>query len=321
MTSSAAGGTPSGPAISVVIPVHNGESFLDEALNSVAAQTFRDIEVLIVDDRSTDRTRAIANAFCKREQRARVLDSRGPGVAHARNTGIDFTRAPWVAILDHDDVWQPDKLAIQHKFVLANPGVVGLGTWAYYIGTRGRVSGLYRIGATSIEASRTWRQQGHTPYLLVSSALLHREAVLRCGGFAPEFDSAADIVMWDRLADLGDVVSIPIPLASYRVHSTSMSSSRISFQRRISRFLAHNLCARNEKRKELTLAEFERLPSESDFFARMRHWREELGAAAYRNAGGHIADGHWLRGGTALLRAAFFSPAYVLGKLRTQRFR
>jgi glycosyltransferase involved in cell wall biosynthesis len=104
--------------IAVVIPAHNAEPFLDETLESVWAQSAPPSEVIVVDDGSTDRTAAIA-----RRHRVIVLTQPNIGPSEARNAGIRHTAQPWIALLDADDVWSPDKLETQWQAIKASPDV------------------------------------------------------------------------------------------------------------------------------------------------------------------------------------------------------
>ena len=103
--------------ISVVIPVFNGERFLAEAIESVAAQTLPPEEIIIVDDGSTDASPAIAGSFSK----VRLIRQPNTGGAAARNAGIGAARSDLVAFLDQDDLWAPRKLELQAAHVTASP--------------------------------------------------------------------------------------------------------------------------------------------------------------------------------------------------------
>ena len=99
--------------VAVVIPAYNAEETLAETLESVLAQTHTALDVVVVDDGSTDDTRQIAETFAQRDPRVRVLSRPNGGVARARNTGIAATTAEFVAPVDADDLWHPKKIARQ----------------------------------------------------------------------------------------------------------------------------------------------------------------------------------------------------------------
>jgi teichuronic acid biosynthesis glycosyltransferase TuaG len=100
--------------ISVIIPVYNSAHTLEEAISSAMAQSFKDLEILVLDDGSTDDSRRIARELADLDDRIRLLpNEENRGVETTRNRGLDLARGEWIAFLDADDVWQPDKLEKQ----------------------------------------------------------------------------------------------------------------------------------------------------------------------------------------------------------------
>jgi glycosyltransferase involved in cell wall biosynthesis len=108
--------------VSVIVPVHNGEAFLGQALDSALAQTWEPIEVIVVDDGSTDGSGAIAGA----RARVRVLRQTHQGQAVARNQAVAASRGELIAFLDADDLWPPTKLAVQAGYLRDHPEVGGV---------------------------------------------------------------------------------------------------------------------------------------------------------------------------------------------------
>ncbi len=102
------------PDISVIIPVYNGGKYLAEAIESVLAQTLEPLEVIVVDDGSTDQSLEIAGNFVPR---VRIVSQENKGAGAARNTGIRVAKGAYLAFLDADDLWTPQKLSIQHSFL------------------------------------------------------------------------------------------------------------------------------------------------------------------------------------------------------------
>jgi glycosyltransferase involved in cell wall biosynthesis len=105
------------PLVSVIIPVYNGARFLRAALESVFAQTYRPIEVIVVDDGSADDSGVIAQSFPE----VHYIRQQNQGVAAARNNGIESARGDFFAFLDQDDLWTPEKLRVQIEHLLNNP--------------------------------------------------------------------------------------------------------------------------------------------------------------------------------------------------------
>lgn len=108
------------PVVSVIIPVYNAEKYLRECLDSVINQTFKDIEIICVDDGSTDNSVNILNEYAERDNRVIVLKQNNSGPSKARNLGWDLAKGIYIAFLDSDDVWHRRKLEIQHNFMIDN---------------------------------------------------------------------------------------------------------------------------------------------------------------------------------------------------------
>jgi CDP-glycerol glycerophosphotransferase len=102
------------PRISVVVPIYNVEPYLDECLDSIAGQTFRDLEVVMVEDGSTDNSRAIAERFAAKDDRFRLVTQPNGGLGKARNTGVEAARGEFLAFVDSDDYLAPDALELLH---------------------------------------------------------------------------------------------------------------------------------------------------------------------------------------------------------------
>jgi glycosyltransferase involved in cell wall biosynthesis len=111
-------GTVSRPLVSVVIPAYNAEPYIGEAIESVLAQTYSPLELIVVDDGSTDRTAAVAGAYSE----LTVITQENAGPSAARNRGVIAARGEFLAFHDSDDAMTPDKLAVQVGLLLDNPG-------------------------------------------------------------------------------------------------------------------------------------------------------------------------------------------------------
>jgi glycosyltransferase involved in cell wall biosynthesis len=107
--------------ISVIIPVYNGEKYFVEAIESVLAQNYRPIEIVIVDDGSTDNTAQIAQQLVARHSFIRYFYQENQGLAASRNQGVSLSQAEWIAFIDSDDIWVQDKLSAQMQVILRNP--------------------------------------------------------------------------------------------------------------------------------------------------------------------------------------------------------
>ncbi|MFL5906775.1 MAG: glycosyltransferase family 2 protein [Solirubrobacterales bacterium] len=208
------------PEVSVVIPTYNSARYLVEAVRSVLAQTFEDLEVIVVDDGSTDDTASVIDGI---DPRVRYVRQENSGVSVARNNGVAESSARYVAFLDADDTWVPEKLTKQVEALRANPG--------------------YRLCYTAFTVTdselkpievRRPRQRGTALETLLlhgnfvgggsSTVLCEREVFTKAGGFDPSLSQCADWDMSVRLAALTDFLYLDEALVNYRQHGMNMSS-------------------------------------------------------------------------------------------------
>lgn len=209
--------------VSVVVPAWNSAASLAETLRSIAAQTHSNIEILIVDDGSTDDTAEIAAAFCALEPRASLIRQSNGGVGSARNRAIEEARGEWVAPIDADDLWHPTKIEKQVAAALAAPAPVGfVYCWYHYIDQASRVIG----------SRASWVTEGNVLRQLAyenlvgngSGALFSRAAVLAAGGFSTSLrEGCEDLLLQLIIAESWPVACVPEFLVGYRIHPGTMS--------------------------------------------------------------------------------------------------
>jgi len=216
------------PLVSVVVPAFNAEGTLRETLLSVAAQTYRNLDIIIVDDGSTDRTAIIAEQFCKEEPRARLVRKQNGGLASARNRGIEDSAADWVAPIDADDLWHPQRLEEMVEAALAAPATPGfVYCWFRHIDADGAVCGT----------GPRWNVCGwafnRLTYLNVvgngSGLLLLREALNEIGGYDPSMrdenaQGAEDMLVQDRIARRYPIALVRQCLVGWRQTGQNMSA-------------------------------------------------------------------------------------------------
>ena len=134
--------------VSVIVPVLNGGTHIREALESAIAQSYQNLEIIVVDDGSTDLTPSIVKELAERDNRVRLVRKSNGGVASARNLGIRHARGTLIAPFDADDLWHPDKIARQVRAIIAGGSAVGLVyTWSSIIDDTSRI--IFRRGSTS----------------------------------------------------------------------------------------------------------------------------------------------------------------------------
>jgi glycosyltransferase involved in cell wall biosynthesis len=307
------------PAVSVLIPVYNGQRYLAAAIESVLGQSFRDFEVLVVDDGSRDRSRDVAWEWKRRDARVRVIAQNHEGKAAGLNRGIREARSKWVAMLDADDVCLPDRLEAQLAFASQHPSLVIVASHAWYIGERGRVLGVYRLGPTTPEEFHAVLGRGDVIHFLHSTTMVDRERVLDSGGYDDRFGPAEDLELYNRLADKGLMsLAIAEPKVGYRVHENSLMMATHFRAARMTRYTKAYVVARRGGKPLPTPEDFARLECEAPWTRRIRVRCNDISGLFYRRAGVEFGKGNAMRGTLNGIVASVMSPGYVFEKVLRQ---
>lgn len=209
--------------VSVVIPAYNAAWCIQRAIDSVLAQTFRDFELIVVDDGSTDDTAAILRSY---GDALTIVSQPNGGMSSARNAGIRAARGHYLAFLDSDDRWLPDKLARQVALMNAQPDLAFCSATTTLEDPEGNPVGMW---ACSMEGNATVADILASHATIAggaSSVLAKRELVLALGGFDDTLFGAEDTDLWIRLAALGRFACIPDPLAVVLKRPGSVSRNR-----------------------------------------------------------------------------------------------
>ncbi|GEM_PF-361920 len=220
------------PRVSVLMPVYNGEQYLDEAVQSILCQTFRDFEFLIIDDGSTDGTKAILDSY--NDERIRLVrNERNMGLTKSLNRGLVLARGDYIARQDADDVSHPERLAKQVQFLESNPQVGMLGTAYQRIDVHGLPLSTVEVLASNSEIQDALLYGNRFCH---GSVMLRQKALEAVGNHCYEMaEPAEDYDLWLRMSERFEVANLPEVLYSLRMHSASLSSVRAAEQRRCAR--------------------------------------------------------------------------------------
>ena len=210
----------SAPQVSVVMPVRDGERFLAEAVESVLGQTLCDLELIVVDDGSTDGTPVLLAGLARREQRVRVQTQAPGGLTSALNAGCAVASSPYIARMDGDDVALPDRLERQLAYLDAHADVALLG------------GGIILIDETGAEFDR---EPGRvTPELTQRNELVHATVVMRTEAFRAlggyRLDQSEDYDLWLRFDERHGIAALEEPVIRYRLHPGQFSVTKLARQ-------------------------------------------------------------------------------------------
>jgi teichuronic acid biosynthesis glycosyltransferase TuaG len=182
------------PLVSVIIPVFNGINYLEEAINSVFAQTYQDYEIIVVDDGSTDRTWDLIQKY---NSRIRGLRKENGGTASALNFGIKHASGDFICWLSHDDLFMPDKLTRQIEFMAQNPHYAL--SYTDYIVIDAHGAELSRRICPWFERPQMLRQLFLTNHIHGCSTMIRKTVFARAGYFCEELKYTQDLEMWIRI--------------------------------------------------------------------------------------------------------------------------
>src|SRR2546426_10444106 len=204
------------PLVSVVIPVYNGERYLADAIQSVREQTYQNFELIVVDDGSTDGSAEVVKRF---GEAIRYVHQANGGVCKARNTGIAVARGAYLAFLDQDDLWLPEKLAVQVAYLDSHPEVGAVYSQCEVKGNGWLRTGLYY--AEPVKDDLVGIMRG--PYLLMTSTMFRGEVLRKIGEFDEAFIGAGyeDGDLTIRVTEVAPIAYLSQVLAVYRVHPTN----------------------------------------------------------------------------------------------------
>lgn len=218
---------PSTPAvindlISVIMPTYNHAHFLGDALQSALKQSYRAIEIIVVDDGSTDHTRAVVERF---GERVRYLWQENRGLASARNRGILAARGEYIALLDADDFWEPTYLETVQRVLASQPTLGAVYTGLQFVNSKGER--LTQRCVTTVPSDQLYERLLDGEFFAPSAVLIRRACFTAVGLFDEALRASEDWDMWLRVAQVYGFAGIAQPLLNYRVHSHNMSADPV----------------------------------------------------------------------------------------------
>ena len=204
------------PTVSVIIPAYNAERYIADTLRSALDQTWPHVEVIVVDDGSKDGTLARAAEF---GDRVRIHQQANGGVARARNNGVGLARGEWIAFLDADDLWRPEKIEKQLACSDAPLSFTDRLNFGELDGLPERQSLVTPMQGGDIFAALLLKGN----FITTTSVMMRRDLFLQLGGFDLSFNGTEDWNLWLRVAEQHPIGFCPAPLVRYRLHRGGLS--------------------------------------------------------------------------------------------------
>ena len=211
------------PRVSVVIPAYNAAEFIEETLDTVTTQTYRDFEIIVVDDGSKDETKTVVDAYLNRKGvSGRCIKQENKKIAGARNTGIGAAQGELIAFLDHDDAWFPTRLE-RGIAVFDEPPTIDLVCSDENITEGGKLLRVHRNGPLAENMYERLLFQGNA--LSPSCVLVRKSKIEEIGGFRenPEFNTVEDYDLWMRLSRVASFRFLPEVLGEYHFEERGAS--------------------------------------------------------------------------------------------------
>ncbi|MCD4699608.1 MAG: glycosyltransferase, partial [Phycisphaerae bacterium] len=210
------------PTVSVIIPAYNCGQMLRQAVDSVRRQTYQDLEVIIVDDGSTDDTPEVVRELAADWSKIRPILAEHKGLAAARNRAVAEMRGQWIALLDADDLWIPEKLARCMDYLADHEGVSIVYTPMQPI----RMSGEPMAGHSKpCLAGQLTRKLFKSIFVHDPAAVFHKRVIEKCGGFDESLPVCVGHEFWLRATTEFEFGLINEPLAQRRWHEKSLTRS------------------------------------------------------------------------------------------------
>jgi hypothetical protein len=214
------------PGVSVILPVHNGAAYLGQAIESILLQTHRKLELVIVDDGSTDGSGTIADDYAKADPRVRVIHQENGGEAAAANAGYAAARFALMARLDHDDVALPERLALQVAFLKRHEDIAAVGGAMRLIDSDGKPTGGKATYPLTPEACHAALQNATVAPIANPTAMMRKAAFKKIGGYRRQFRNASDLDLWLRMDERFKLANLSDLLVDYRTHGANMTSTQ-----------------------------------------------------------------------------------------------
>jgi glycosyltransferase involved in cell wall biosynthesis len=307
------------PAISVVMAVYNGGTFLKEAVESILGQTRTDFEFIIINDGSTDGSGEVVESYG--DPRIRLINASHVGLVKALNLGLSVSQGGYIARMDADDIARPERLAVQAEYLDAHPNIGVLCSDIATIDADGRTTGFQRQPGLTAELLRDGLLYRRLIKPVIHpTIMMRREVPVQLGGYRA-FDSAEDHDFWLRTVDHFGFARLEEIVLDYRIHPGGVSREKGSRQATASAMSAVDYLVRGATGVDLFADRPDLFHSTSQNLRRRLETEVLIPATAFRDGRLRMLTGNQLVGWTMVIGALLRYGPDALPRSASRRIR
>ena len=229
------------PFVSVIMASRNTCNYIEIAIQSVLAQTFKDFELIIVDDNSNDNSIKIINKYKKKDKRIKLIrNSKNLGPAKSRNIALNISKGKWISILDSDDVYFSNKLKKQIEIIENDPEIIFVGSGLVFIDENGKYLSNYEYSSkNSVIKRNILKIRAFPPH---SSYFINSSYLKKINGYNPRYHMAPDYDLLLRLLKFGKFFSVEETLIKLRLHTKNRSLKKFNSLSQLDYAICANIC-------------------------------------------------------------------------------
>jgi glycosyltransferase involved in cell wall biosynthesis len=213
-------------AISALLPVKNGQDFLESLLPDILAMLAESDELIVINDGSSDQSQHIIEKYSLVDSRMLLINTPGIGLVPALNLGVEISKNTWIARFDVDDRYSQNRIEEQRKYLSEDVSVVF--SDYQFVSRKGRRLGSIYSALTPIATALSLVSSQRTAH---PSAIINRKLLIDSGGYQVQDFPAEDLALWLRMSHVGEIISVPIPLLSYTLSGKSISAQNRRIQK------------------------------------------------------------------------------------------
>jgi len=307
--------------VSIIVPAYNCEKYINDAIESILIQTYEDLEIIIVNDGSTDNTAKIIDNLAQVDSRIKVISQSNKGAGAARNKAISVAKGEFIAFLDSDDIMLEKRIQEQVQYLIKHPEITIVSCLAYYINEANDIIGKISTNLLTVADGKRYLERGKLIYCLQSGVMTRKQALKKVGGYREELLLGQDTELWNRMVEVGyNLVVMPKILVKYRIRDGSTMTQFKKYFFYID-MIDFNIQRRRKGFREYSKEEFKKFLVSQPWYLKVARFNLRYSQYLYRLSGLMYGNKKYINFILYLLGAFFINPVYTMKKLYNQKFR